>query len=467
MQKRKAFTALFCAACVGAKWLGADLQEDDQAMLALIEGEKIRQQKTINLIASENYARRSSMEACGSVLTNKYSEGTVGNRYYGGTEFIDHVEKLCQDRALSLFGLDPEKWGVNVQAYSGSPANFAVYTALLQPGEKLMGFDLSSGGHLTHGFKMSASSKYFASAPYYVDSEGFIDYARMERDYAKEQPKLLIAGYSAYTRDIEYARMKKLADTNGAYLMADVSHIGPMIASGIFRSPFESCDIVTTTTQKGFRGPRGALIFYRNKVTKNGKEISLGDKINKAVFPALQGGPHNQDIAGIAVALHMAQKEEFKNYAKNTVENAKTLGSRLKKHGFELSTGGTENHLLLFDMRSLNVNGDMIEKMADRFGITLNKNTISGDKNALTPSGIRIGTYALTTRRMGRKEMEEIAEILSEIVKLCQKVCRKNEKMTKKDFQERTEKERIMDDPASKILRDRVSALATVFPAPL
>merc|ERR1719218_275383 len=308
---------------VQAQSLNESLVSQDAELCAIVEREKARQRKTIVLIASENFTSRSVMEAVGSVMTNKYSEGYPGARYYGGNEFIDQAETLCQRRALDAFGLDPEKWGVNVQSLSGSPANFQVYTGLLKPHDRIMGLDLPHGGHLSHGFqtdtkKISAVSIFFESMPYRLDEEtGLIDYDECEKFALRIRPKILIAGTSAYSRLIDYKRMREIADKCGAYLLADMAHISGLVAGGVVPSPFEFADAVTTTTHKSLRGPRGAMIFYRKGqrgTAKDGTPImyDLERRVNEAVFPGLQGGPHNQTITALAVALKMAAAPEFK-----------------------------------------------------------------------------------------------------------------------------------------------------------
>merc|ERR1719258_54281 len=348
------------------------LDEVDPEMAEIIEREKARQWKGLELIPSENFVSKSVMDAVGSVMTNKYSEGYPGARYYGGNEFIDMAESLCQERALETYKLDPKEWGVNVQTMSGSPANFAVYTGLLNVHDRIMGLDLPHGGHLSHGYqlpnkKISMVSKYFESIPYRLNEEtGHIDYDEAEKFANRIRPALLIAGTSAYSRMIDYARMRKIADGIGAYLMADMAHISGLVAAGVVPSPFEYADVVTTTTHKSLRGPRGAMIFYRKGqrgVDKKGNPImwDIEDKINGAVFPGLQGGPHNHTITALAVALKMAQSTEFKAYQEQVMKNAKALGESLSGQGFDLVSGGTDNHLLLIDLNKKGVNGNKAE----------------------------------------------------------------------------------------------------------
>ena len=313
------------------------------------------------------------------------------------------------ERALSLYGLDSDEWGVNVQPYSGSPANFAAYTALLQPHERIMGLDLPSGGHLTHGYqtakkKVSATSVYFESLPYDVSSEtGLIDYQEMQKRANIFLPKLLIAGGSAYPREWDYKRMREIADSVGALLMVDMAHISGLVAGGVATNPFEYADIVTSTTHKTLRGPRSGMIFAK---------VQYMDRINAAVFPSLQGGPHNHQIGALAVALKEAMQPEFGVYAKQVVANAKALGEGLQRRGHTLATGGTDNHLILWDVRPLGLTGAKVDKILEEVSITANKNSLHGDVSAMNPGGVRLGTPALTTRGLDEADFEKVAEFL-------------------------------------------------------
>lgn len=385
------------------------LEEFDPEIAQWIAAEYERQRNGLELIASENFVSKAVRTALGSCLTNKYSEGGVGKRYYGGNEFIDKIETICIDRALDLYGLDPNEWGVNVQPYSGSPANFAAYTALLSPHDRIMGLDLPSGGHLTHGFqtpkkKVSATSVYFESMPYVVSSEtGYIDYDEMERRAKMFLPKLLIAGGSAYPREWDYARMRKIADSIGALLMVDMAHISGLVAGGVAVSPFECADIVTSTTHKTLRGPRSGMIFAKR---------DFMDDVNAAVFPSLQGGPHNHQIGALAIALKEASQPEFQNYVKAIKANANALGRSLEDRGHVLATRGTDNHLLLWNVRTLGLTGSKVEKVLEMASMTTNKNSIPGDTSAINPGGVRLGTPALTSRGLDEQDFDQVADFL-------------------------------------------------------
>jgi glycine hydroxymethyltransferase len=381
------------------------LKKTDPQIYHLIKQEERRQKEVLEMIASENYASQAVMEALGTVLTNKYSEGFPKKRYYQGNENIDGIESLAQERAMKLFGVPY----VNVQALSGAPANSAVYFALLENGEKLMGLSLTSGGHITHGHRLGLSGRLFTFAHYTLGEDGFLDYGEIEKQVMKEKPKLLICGYTAYPRQIDFKRFGEIAKKAGAWLMADISHITGLIVAGAHPSPVPYVDIVTTTTHKTLRGPRGALIM----VTANGlkKDPELPKKIETAIIPGLQGGPHDNQTAAIAVALKEASTAGFKKYGQQVVKNARELAERLSDEGFELVSGGTENHLLLIDLRNKRVNGRVAAIALEAAGIVLNYNGVPGDPMPpLFSSGIRLGTPAITTRGMKEKDMKKIAK---------------------------------------------------------
>lgn len=380
--------------------------KEDQ-IFKFIEQEKKRQVEGIELIASENYVSEDVLSAMGSIFTNKYSEGYPGKRYYGGQENVDLVENLAICRAKKMFGLNND-WHVNVQPYSGSPANAEVYLALLEVGDTLLGMGLSSGGHLTHGFKASFSGKCFNAISYTVDEEGYLDYEEILKLALAHKPKLIVCGATAYSREIDFKKFRQIANEVGAYLMADISHIAGLVVGGVHQSPFPHADIVTTTTHKTLRGPRGAIIICRK---------DLAEKIDKAVFPGFQGGPHEHIVAAKAIAFAEDLKPEFKDYTKQIIKNAKALATELQKYGFKIVTGGTDNHLFLVDLTNKGVAGKETEEALDRAGITVNKNTIPGEtRPSSDPSGLRIGTPAVTTRGFKETEMKKIAEWINRVI---------------------------------------------------
>jgi len=403
--------------------LNDPLEKVDPAVHEILKKEKIRQRSCLEMIASENITSLAILDCLSSCAHNKYSEGQPGARYYGGNEHIDELELLVQQRSREAYGLSESEWGVNVQPYSGSPANLAVYTALVEPHGRIMGLDLPDGGHLTHGFftekkKISATSIFFESMPYKVDpSTGLINYDELARNSMLFRPKIIVAGISCYSRNLDYARFRKIADSCGALLMADMAHISGLVAAEVVPSPFEYCDIVTSTTHKTLRGPRSGIIFYRKgvrSVGKDGKNImyDLQDKINLAVFPGLQGGPHNTAVAGIAVAMGLTKTQEFKNYQRETVKNSQVLGEELQKLGYKIVTGGTDNHIILCDLSPKKLSGSKAERILELVGISVNKNTVPGDKSAMNPSGVRFGTPSLTTRRFTQEDMKAVVQFI-------------------------------------------------------
>ena len=378
----------------------------------LIKDEEKRQQDSLMMIPSENYASKAVREAVGSVLMNKYSEGYAGKRYYQGNIIIDEIENFAIGKAKELFGVEH----VNVQPYSGSPANAEVLFALLNYGDKIMGLKLSSGGHLTHGHpNITFSGKYFTSVQFGTDDNGVIDYDDVEKLARTEKPKLLIVGTTAYPLILDWKRLGEIADSIGAWFVADISHIAGLILSDVYPSPVPFCHVVTTTTHKTLRGPRGAMIMVTKKGIEKDSEVAV--KIDRAVFPGLQGGPHNNTTAGIAIALSEAERPSFKEYGKQILSNAKVLAAELKKGGLNIVTGGTECHLLVVDLTNQNLGGKEIAQALETAGIITNKNTVPGDKSPFYPSGIRLGTPAITTRGMKEREMKMVAKWILEVIK--------------------------------------------------
>ena len=380
----------------------------DSHIEQLIKAEKERQKSVINLIASENYVSSEVLAALGSELTNKYAEGYPGARYYGGNSVIDEVEGLAKERALNVFALGEVEWAVNVQPLSGAPANLAVYLALVEPGEKIMGMELSAGGHLSHGHKVSITGKFWKQVQYGVSQDTeLLDYDEIERIAEEEKPKLIVAGFTAYPRVIDWKKFRKIADKVGAYLLVDMSHIAGLVAGGVYPTPFEYADIVTTTTHKTLRGPRSAIIFSKRD------ERELPKKIDKAVFPGIQGGPHMNQIAAVAVALKEAESAEFQKYAKQVVKNAGAFSEALADLGWRIVSGGTDTHLILVDTwnNGQGISGKEASEKLEKEGIIVNKNTIPFDtRSPMDPSGIRLGTAAETTRGKKENDFVEIAK---------------------------------------------------------
>ena len=398
----------------------------DKEVGEAIELECARQRRNLELIASENIVSEPVMMAMGTVLTNKYAEGYPGKRYYGGCEDVDIVENIAIERARKLFGCDY----ANVQPHSGAQANMAAFVAMVQPGDTVMGMNLNHGGHLTHGSPVNFSGLYFNIVPYGVNDEGFIDYDEMERIAVENKPKLIIAGASAYGRTIDFKRFREVADKVGAYLMVDMAHIAGLVAAGLHPSPIPYADVVTTTTHKTLRGPRGGMILAN-------KEAAEKFNFNKAIFPGTQGGPLEHVIAGKAVCFGEALKPEFKEYQEQVVKNAKALAAALVKQGFNILTGGTDNHLMLIDLRGMDVTGKELQNRCDEVYLTLNKNAVPNDpRSPFVTSGVRVGTPAVTSRGLKEEDMEKIAEciwlaatdfenkadyIRAEVTKICEK----------------------------------------------
>ena len=383
-----------------------ELQKVDIEVAEAINSERERQNSHIELIASENWVSEAVLEAMGSILTNKYAEGYPGKRYYGGCECVDVVEDLAGDRAKELFGCDY----ANVQPHSGAQANMAVFFAMLNPGDKVLGMNLDHGGHLSHGSPVNMSGKYFDVVFYGVEDDGFIDYDKVREIAVREQPKLIVAGASAYARTIDFKKFREIADEVGAYLMVDIAHIAGLVAAGVHPSPIPYADVVTTTTHKTLRGPRGGMILCN-------QEAADKFNFNKAIFPGIQGGPLMHVIAGKAVAFKEALQPEFKVYQEQIVKNAKALCEGLMKRGVKIVSGGTDNHLMLVDLSGTDISGKDLEKRMDRAHITCNKNTIPNDpRSPFVTSGVRLGTPAVTTRGMVEEDMDVIAEAIALVI---------------------------------------------------
>lgn len=437
------------------------LEKQDPAIADLIKQETERQLEGLELIPSENHTSTAVLEALSSTLSDKYAEGYPGRRYYTGNAVADKLETLVQERAKKLFDVQY----ANVQPYSGSPANLAVYLSLLEPGETFMGLDLPSGGHLSHGWKFNATAKIWKSVPYHLKEDGSFDFDEIRKLAEENKPKLIWCGATAFPRAIPFAKFAEIADSVGAYLVADISHIAGLIVGGQHESPSKFAHIITTTTHKTLRGPRGAMIM----VTEKGltKDPELGQKIDKAIIPGLQGGPHLNTIAGIGVALDEASKDSFKDYAKRVVANAKTLADALIRHGFKLVTNGTDNHLILVDLTETGVGrGKLFHLALERVGLYANMNTVPGDKSsAFYPSGLRLGTPAGTTRGMDSEEMEIIAKWIKRVADHIKEVEMPIEKEARqnvvRDFTATLETDSFYSQ-----LREEVRTMCKKFPLP-
>lgn len=437
------------------------LKNTDPQVYKIIKAEEKRLQDVLEMIPSNNHPSKAVLEALGSVFNYKYSEGYPKKRYYQGQQFADEVESLAQERAKKLF----EVPHANVQPYSGSPANTAVYFALLEPGkDKIMGMTLASGGHLTHGAKVSISGAYYQVVPYTVGKERWLDYDEIERTAVKEQPQIIVCGYTAYPRIIDFKKFGQIADKVGAYLLADISHITGLVVAGVHPSPVPYAHIIMTTSHKTLRGPRGAILM----VTKKGleKDPDLADKIDKAVFPGLQGGPHDNQTAAIAVALEEASTPAFKKYGQQIVKNAKALAEKLVEYGFDLVSGGTDNHLLLIDLSNKKVNGAVAALALEIAGIVLNKNAVPNDTMPpFYPSGIRLGTPAITSRGMKASDMAKIARWINKAVEESSNYQLPADKEKRAEFFKKFKKEVRKNKKLIKISQE-VKSFTRNFPVP-
>lgn len=406
-----------------------NLQKKDSKIFNLIQKERERKETSLEMIPSENHTSQAVLEAMSTVLSDKYAEGYPGDRYYGGNQYIDQIESLAQQRAQKLFDVPK----ANVQPYSGSPANHAVYLAVLSPGDKVMGMDLKAGGHLTHGRKVNFSGTYYQPLFYGLnDTDQFIDYDQLFKLAEEEKPDLIWAGGSAYPRDFDWEKFEEASEIADAYLAADIAHVAGLIIAGAQNDPAPHADIITTTTHKTLRGPRGGMIM----VTKKGldKDPELGSKIDKAVFPGLQGGPHEHQIAAKAVCFKEALSDKFKEYGKRVIKNNKVLAQELKSKGFDLVTGGSDNHLCLIDLRNRDLDGQKAEELLETAGITTNKNTVPSDTSSLkNPSGLRLGTPAITTRGLRKEDIKQVVEVIDKILSSGTKeVAKKSQSQIKK-----------------------------------
>lgn len=436
------------------------LSESDPKIHQLIQSELKRRREGLEMIPSENHCSLAVLEALGSILTDKYSEGYPGRRYYGGNEYMDEVERTAINRAKEAFGVPY----ANVQPYSGSPANFAVYLATCEIGDKVMGQNLPDGGHLTHGWKANVSAKLYSSVPYHVKPDGYIDVEEVERLAKEHKPKLIWCGATAYVREFPFEELSKIADSVGAWFAADIAHIAGLIIAGAHKSPNEFAHIITTTTHKTLRGPRGALIMITEKGLKKDPEIA--EKMDKAVFPGgVQGGPHNHQTAAIAVALGEALKPEFKEYGKQIVRNSKVLAEELMRRGVKLVSNGTDNHMALIDLTAEGPGrGVFLQDALDMAGITVNKNTIPQDPSSpFYPSGVRLGTPAITTRGMKEKEMEQIAQWISQVANEIKEYQLPETKEERKEYLKKFKQE-VKENETIKKIKGEVLELCKEFP---
>lgn len=458
--------------------LQKDLSDTDPEVFKLLQQEIERQKSSIILIASENFTSKSVFDSLGSPMSNKYSEGYPGARYYAGNKIIDQVEILCQKRALKAFNLEEKKWGVNVQPLSGSPANLHVYLALMKPHERLMGLNLPHGGHLSHGYqtssrKISAVSTYFETLPYEVNLKtGLIDYEMFEKTALLFRPKIIVAGSSAYCRFFDYKRIREIADKVQAYLLADMAHVSGLVAAGVIPSPFDYADIVTTTTHKSLRGPRGAMIFFRRGIRFSSSDPSkdvlydLEEKINFSVFPGHQGGPHNHTITAIATCLNQTFTSQFKEYQLQVLKNAKVLERCFKQKGYELVSDGTDIHMVLVALKNKGIDGSRVDAVCERVNIFLNKNSVPGDVSAINPTGIRIGTPAMTSRGFGEKDFEKVVDYIDILVKFA-KDLQDSLPQGKNKLNDFKLKLNTTEYPQLESLKNDVSNWAVNFPYPI
>jgi glycine hydroxymethyltransferase len=443
------------------RWMMKKLNETDKEAFDILQSEIKRQEEGLEMIPSENFVSKAVLEAMGSVFTNKYSEGYPGKRYYGGNEFVDQAENLAIERAKKAFG--PGIAHVNVQPYSGSPANAEVYMAICERGDTIMGHALPDGGHLTHGWKTSFGGVYFNAVQYHVKPDGYIDFDEAGKLARENKPKLIWVGASAYSREFPFKEMAEIADEVGAYLVADVAHISGLIIAGVHPNPAEYVHLITTTTHKTMRGPRGAMILVTEKGIK--KDPDLAKKIDKAVFPGLQGGPHDHTTMAIAVALNEALQPGFKEYANQIVKNSKALAEELMKNGLKIVSGGTDNHLMVVDLTTINKgHGVFVQEALDAAGITINKNTIPQDPSSpFYPSGVRLGTPAITTRGMKEPEMEQIGKWVVEIINETKNYSLPEEKEERKEVLKKF-REDIKGNETLKRIQGEVKEMCGRFP---